>query len=250
MGIFSRNKENRRTFYFVAQVTTKGGGFVQENLLRPEFPLFEDKKEIELFCKLLEKQGIRARPFPMNFKQEDLNDEKYKNLVFIGKKISELDYKCWSCKQLLNHSKIKWKPRTLKFSELSKPDDKTPEEHQKFIETITKTMGDVEQIASPNQIFGGQELEYTASCTNCGVILNCLWLGMESLKKNPNAILFNQNMACVSCDNILRREFQIWYSYRIVNQEGEREYMVTICPRCMEEQTYPFDYDLSRGVIE
>lgn len=249
MGIFSRNKEEYRTFHFVAKIK-KDEGLVQENLLTAEFPLFEDKKEIGLFCKLLEKQGIRARPFPVKFKQEDLMNEKYKNLVFIGKKISELDYKCWSCKQLLNHDKIKWQPRTFKSSDLPRPNDKNPEEHQKFIETITKTMGGEEHIASPNQIFGGQELEYKGNCPNCSEVLNCFWLGMDSLKKNPNSILFNQNIVCTSCDNPFRREFQVWYSYRIVNQEEENEYLITICPRCMKEQVYPFNYNLDRGIIE
>lgn len=249
MGIFSKNKENYRTFYFVTQVK-KDGGFVQENLLRPEFPLFEDKKEIELFCKLLEKHGLRARPFPMRFKQEDLMNEKYQNLVFIPKKISELDYKCWSCKQLFNHDKIKWKPRTFRSSDLPLPNDERRDEGKKLIEEMTKILGTDEHVASQNHIFGGQELEYKGICPNCGAILNCFWLGMESLRKNPNSILFNQTIVCSSCDNRFRREFQVWYSYRIVSSEEEKEYLMTICPRCMDEQGYPFNYDLDRGVIE
>ena len=86
MGLFSRNKEKRTTFYMIHEVTEKKT-FSQKYDVRFDAPIFEDKKLAQQFCKEQKKQsGMIAVPFPYKFSDKDIQDYKEQGCIIIFKK--------------------------------------------------------------------------------------------------------------------------------------------------------------------
>ena len=157
----------------------------------------------------------------------------------------EPDMKCWNCDQLISHKQTNSEPRKLPIDHLMKEVNMPPED----IEFVNKEFGK-NTLSSPNQIFGVSEYEYRGKCPSCGEEQALFWFGVDSIKKNKDKIIQKKPFFCHECKNQINRELQIWYSIRF--QEGDKitEYLVTLCPNCKTEQGYPFEYDLSRGIIK
>lgn len=254
MGLFGKkDKKIMLTFYSISEVTKKGS-FSTESVLRyDKFPLFEDHNEAKVFCKMMKQNGIDTTPFGMKFEQEGIRNNKYEGLIFIGKKEDNLDYKCWSCKELFSSQKVKWKPRT--FTNESVIVGEKQDELRKIVENLAESTGetlDTEHQSSPNQIFNGNEYENRGNCPKCNSEITCFWFGVKSLEKNHSSILQQKSSQCPTCENMMRNEFQVWYSITLKgnNDEEPTEYLVTICPKCKDEVTFPYEYDLNKGIIE
>jgi len=254
MGLFGKKKTPKtikRTFYCIATEESDEGIITTNlDLSIQKFPLFEDNNEAKVFCNQLKHHGIKASPFEMEFDKETIEQWIQKNIIFIGKKNDDLDYRCISCKELISHKQVKWKPRTFKGSQLVHGDD-NKEEKLALIKEGTELIGIDEHTASPNQIFNGREYEYRGNCPKCNFELTCFWFGVKSLEKNPNSILLQRSTECPTCENMMRNEFQVWYSIRMeINDEGMKEYLVTICPKCKDEIVYSHNCDFENGIIE
>ena len=159
--------------------------------------------------------------------------------------------KCWSCKQLISHKKVKWKPREIDFS--TYPDEEMRELFKKGQEIIGENSKNEKIVASPNQIFGFSEYEYRGKCPECNEELTCFWRGYDSLSINEknNVISLNPKpFLCHECENKIYREWQVWYSRRFQEEKEIKEYLITLCSKCHLENVYPFEYDLEKGIIE
>jgi Zn finger protein HypA/HybF involved in hydrogenase expression len=155
------------------------------------------------------------------------------------------DMKCWNCDKLISHKKVKWNPRKV-----GAPDGNVAITEQ--LQEFKKSIGNKEAIATPNQIFGLHEYEYRGKCPECHAELTCFWRGKDSFNK-IQGVLFSPKSKpfhCNECEHIINREFQVWYSIRIQDEDKIKEYLVTICPKCNAEQGYPFEYELEKGIIE
>lgn len=165
----------------------------------------------------------------------------------------EPDMKCWNCENLISHKKVKWNPRTFTNESLVQGDNQ--EEKRKSLEEAADIIGekmDTEHLASQNQIFGLQEYEYRGKCPECKKELTLFWKGKESFMKMqgvsiaPKIKPFN----CVECKEQINREYQVWYTTRVVEDNEIKEYLITLCPKCKEQNGYPFEYNLDKGIIE
>ena len=247
MGLFGKKDKETISFYTINEKTTDG-----EIINYEKFPLFEDNKEAQMFCTELKHHGIDANPFGMKFTSENIEELRKKQVMFIGKNDDDLDFICWSCKELINHEKVKWKKRTFSVESLAFGDN--AEEKLKAVQDLNKAMGkklDEATTASPNRIFNGSEYEYRGSCPKCNSELTCFWFGIKSCKLNSNEVLTNKLLECPDCANVMMREFQVWYSIRAsFNEEEMKEYLITVCPICKAEVIFPFEYDLDKGIIE
>ena len=166
----------------------------------------------------------------------------------------EPDMKCWNCDNLISHKKIKWKPRQVGIK------GSTPLATALLTQSmrdLQKAMGNKEATASPNQVFGVYEYEYRGYCPKCNEEQCLFWFGEESIKRNKNPVEPKDPFFCHECKNPLKRENQIWYSVRIIeNPEHDaitepkiKELLITLCPYCKTENGYPFEYDLEYGRI-
>lgn len=159
--------------------------------------------------------------------------------------------KCWSCKQLINHKKVKWKPRKIDFS--THPDEEL-RRHWKEMHELMGENPKKKLVASPNSIFGYKEYEYMGSCPLCKSQLNLLWFGLDSVKKFKGFTISEEPFLCAKCEFPIHREFQVWYSFRWVKKgetiEQAKEFLVSICPTCHDEIIYPDEYDLETGIIK
>ena len=155
----------------------------------------------------------------------------------------EPDMLCWNCDKLISHKKIKWHLRKV-----GAPDGNAIVTEQ--LREIEKSLGNKKAIATPNLVFGFQEYEHRGQCPECNVELTGFWFGFESLSKNKNAVIRPRPFLCNKCENTIKREFQFWYSSKVIEEEKIKEYLLTVCPKCNTEQGYPFEYDLERGIIE
>lgn len=166
-------------------------------------------------------------------------------------KTKEPDMVCWNCDKLINHEKVKWKKRTFTAKSLAR----NPEQLKASI-NLAKAIGEkpnAEILSSPNQIFGLQEYEYRGKCPECKSELACFWRGENSFNEIQGVIAVPKPKPffCNKCEQIINREFQVWYGGPRQNNDGEiTEYLVTMCMKCNTEQVYPFEYNLDSGIIE
>jgi len=168
-------------------------------------------------------------------------------------KKKEPDMKCWNCDKFISHKKVKWKKRTFTNEILASGDN--AEEKLEALNNLSDLMGkkrDEKTVASPNQIFGLIEYEYRGKCPECDFELTCFWKGEESFNKIEGLVIAPKlkPFCCNECDQVINREYQVWYSKRFVIDEKIIEQLLTICPKCNTEQGYPFEYNLESGVIE
>ena len=145
----------------------------------------------------------------------------------------ESDMICYNCNKFISHKKVKWNPRKM---------------HIPLKGDLTIKFDDT---ASPNDIFGFQEHEYRGQCPECKTELTGFWFGWKSLLRHGSKPEIHTNpFKCTKCDNVIQREFQFWYSNRYQINEEIEEYLITICLKCKNEQAYPFEYNLEKGIIE
>ncbi|MBI4894804.1 MAG: hypothetical protein HY833_03660 [Candidatus Aenigmarchaeota archaeon] len=159
--------------------------------------------------------------------------------------LKQFDMKCWNCKHLINHKKVNWYIRKVgvkndKIGVLTA-----------MLRELAKSLGNEKSISTQNNIFGALEYEYNGKCMFCNERINLFWFGKDSIKKNKNTFIEKKIFRCVDCNNIIHRELQVWYSYSILQKNNViKEYLVTLCPNCKNEEIYPFKYDLEHGIIK
>ena len=180
---------------------------------------------------------------------------------------------CYRCGNEFEHKKIKWTKRMLDKKWLA------TQLAEKSGEDVNKIMADMDWLsdnvpASPNETFGHYEYEHVSRCPNCGAELRLLWFGKDSLfrpkdkgllarypelRRNSVAaknhgskdiLIIPRPFNCHECKNVIRREFQCWYTIYSVEGSSKVEIMATLCQNCGEENGYPFDYDLKTEIIE
>lgn len=159
----------------------------------------------------------------------------------------ENDMQCWNCQELFSHEKVNWKPRKVGLK------GDTPLGSAiltNLMREFEKNMGNKDAIASPNQVFGVDEYEYRGQCPKCNMEQCLFWFGEKSVKRNKKPVDVKEPFHCHECKNPIKRENQVWYSYRIQEDEKITEYLVTICPSCYAENGYPFEYNLEHGIIK
>lgn len=168
-------------------------------------------------------------------------------------KKKEPDMKCWNCKKLISHKKVKWKPRTFTAESLAFGDN--AEKKLKDLQKLSGAMGDKidkKRMASPNEIFGLLEYEYRGQCPECKSELTLFWKGKDSFMKVQGLTVAPKTkpFSCFECEELIERGNQVVYSVRTISSGEIQEYLVILCPKCQEENTYPFEYDLEKGIIE
>ena len=171
-------------------------------------------------------------------------------------KKKEPDMKCRNCDQLISHKKVKWKKRMVDYNKLGHTKEQK-EATENLMKELTKSK-DMEKYkkpveATPNEIFGQLEYEYRGECPKCKGHLNCFWFGEDSAMKIDGLTILPKRkpFVCTECESVINREFQVWYSVMTVIEEDKtKEWLVTICPSCKEENGYPFEYNLGTGKIE
>jgi len=208
---------------------------------------------------------LEIQPYDLDtlyLKQEVLQElGKHDDAELIFKKLQKIDpklrktksskgddMKCYNCQQLINHEEISWRPRTSMFVPVDSPlmSEFVPTTLQK------KSKEDIikDSIAEPNQVFGAYEYEYRGKCSNCNADQALFWFGKSSIKKNKTPVEEKEPFFCLECENPIKRENQVWYSFRIMKEDKVNEHLVTLCPKCKAENGYPFEYNLETGIIE
>ncbi len=167
-------------------------------------------------------------------------------------KKKEPDMKCWNCKKLISHKKVKWKPRT--FTNESTITGENQDEKREAIEKLAESLGetlDSEHLASENQIFGLLEYEYRGQCPECKNELTLFWKGKDSFMKVQGLTVAPKTkpFSCFECEELIERGNQVVYSVRTISSGEIQEYLVILCPKCQKENAYPFEYDLEKGII-
>jgi hypothetical protein len=111
------------------------------------------------------------------------------------------EIKCWNCEKLFSYEKAKFKPRKVGWDDKDNPVSAMI--ITKTLREMEKNWGNKEGIATSNQVFGGEEYEYTGKCPNCEAFVNCLWFGAESLEMNfkYNLDPIGGDVICIYCRN-------------------------------------------------
>ncbi|MEM4377663.1 MAG: hypothetical protein QXX85_01600 [Candidatus Nitrosotenuis sp.] len=159
----------------------------------------------------------------------------------------EADMKCWNCKALINHNEVKWEPR--------KPVIFGSTEAATWILSNTfrelqKSRGYSDGKADPILVFGVSKFEWRGTCPKCNETQCMFWAGKDSIKSNKERPEPKEPFECHQCKSLMKREEQIWYSYRILQNNQLTEPLVTLCTVCKTENEYPFYYDLEYGIIK
>jgi len=159
----------------------------------------------------------------------------------------ENNMQCWNCQELFSHEKVNWAPRKVG---LKGSNPLATAIATNLMREFEKNMGNKDAIASPNQVFGVSEYEYRGQCPKCNEEQCLFWFGEKSVKQNTKHVEVKEPFLCHECKNQIKRENQVWYSYRIQEDEKITEHLVTICPNCYTENGYPFEYNLEYGIIK
>lgn len=158
----------------------------------------------------------------------------------------ESDMICNHCNKLISHKDVNWKPREIPVEHMMK-EANMPQEDMKLLKK-QKILKDI--IASPNQIFGVPEYEYHGQCPECKTELTLFWFGEDSIKRNKDKVIEKRPFVCSKCNHLITRELQVWYSVSMKENDEIVEYFLTLCPNCKDQQIYPFEYDLQKGIIK
>ena len=159
------------------------------------------------------------------------------------------DMQCWNCTKLISHKKVKWRVRKIGWDNLPPNDQAIIKELE---QKIKEESGKIDDTSSPNQIFGLLEYEYRGQCPECNAEQRGFWFSKDSWNKISGVLIAPKRkpFGCTECEEVINREFQIWYSIMVQEEDKARECLVTLCPNCNTEQEYPFEYNLETGIIE